>query len=73
MIYIAALFLLMACVSLRGLIKHGPKRDRVIVLAAYAVVFIVCMILAGGIEIPSPLTAVGNLLKAIGLSYPPLK
>lgn len=73
MVYVVLIFALMALIDLRPLIKKGPKRDRNIVIGIYAAVLVICALLAGGIEIPSPLMAAGDLVKGLGLSYPPLK
>ena len=73
MVYVVFIFALMALIDLRPLIKKGPKRDRNIVIGIYVAVLAICVLLAGGIEIPSPLMTAGDLVKSIGLSYPPLK
>lgn len=73
MVYVVFIFALMALIDLRPLIKKGPRRDRNIVIGIYAAVLVLCALLAGGVEIPSPLMAAGDFIKSIGLSYPPLK
>lgn len=73
MFYVLVIFAVIAYIDLRVLFKQDVKKDRYVVLAIFTFVLIVCLLQAGGINVPSPMMAVDDLIRGIGLSYPPLK
>jgi len=73
MVYVFMVFALIAFFYLLPLLKKSPKRDRIIVAAIFVFVLAVCALTAQGVELPNPLKTAEDIVKAIGLSYPPLK
>lgn len=73
MIYVLAIFILMGLTELRPLFKKGAKKDKIVVVSLYCIVLTICILMSFNVEIPSFLVGAGNLVKALGLSYPPLK
>ncbi len=73
MIYVFLVIGLIALISLRPLFKNGPKRDAVILSVFFAGVLAICMLTAADAQVPSPMVAIGDLIRRMGLSYPPLQ
>lgn len=73
MVAVLLVFVIIALIDLRPLFKNGPKRDRIIVSVIFAGVLALCLLEVGGVELPSPMMAAGELVKSLGLAYPPLK
>ena len=73
MVCVFMVFALISFLYLLPLLKKSPKRDRIIVAAIFVFVLAVCSLTAQDVELPNPLKAAEDIVKAIGLSYPPLK
>ncbi len=73
MLYVILIFVLMAIISFRPLVKQRLKKDIIVTIIVFAVTLAICLMQVGGVNIPSPTVALGELVKSIGLSYPPLK
>jgi uncharacterized membrane protein YoaK (UPF0700 family) len=73
MIYVLLIIAVIALINLRPLFKNGPKRDAIILSVFFAGVLAICMLTAAEVAIPSPMVAIGDLFRGIGLAYPPLQ
>lgn len=73
MFYVILAFGLIAILSFRPLFKQRLKKDIVVTMIIFAVTLAICLMQVGGVKLPSPTVALGNLVKSLGLSYPPLK
>jgi hypothetical protein len=69
-------FVILALISffdLRRIYKNNTKGKAVIATLFFIGVLAVCMITAGGFQLRSLIVIVGDLMKQIGLAYPPLQ
>jgi len=73
MVYAALILAVITFFSLRQLYRTEPKWKSVIVTLIFAGIIAVCLITASGTVLKSPVVMVGELMKSIGLNYPPLK
>jgi len=73
MIFVVLILGVISFFSLRQVYKTESKGKSVIVTLLFAGIMAVCLITASGVILKSPLVIVGQLMKSIGLSYPPLK
>ena len=58
--------------NLKWVYKNCSKGQSVILTLLFAGVLAICMITASGTLIRSPIVMLGDLMKNIGLTYPPL-
>lgn len=68
-------FILLALISyfdLKKIYKDCSKGQAVIVTLLFACVLTVCVLTAAGVQIKSLIVVVGDMMKSIGLAYPPL-
>ncbi len=72
MIVILMIFAAIAYFSIWPLIKKKQKRDIVCVTLLFLIALTVCLLTAANVHIPSLSNELANLLKSIGLQYPPL-
>ena len=59
--------------SLKQVYKTESKWKSAVMTLLFAGIMAVCLITASGVILKSPLVIVGQLMKSIGLFYPPLK
>jgi formate/nitrite transporter FocA (FNT family) len=45
------------------------KKGKIVYAVFYIAAFILCVVYESGIKFPSPLLAIGNLMRAVGLYY----
>ena len=73
MIFVILLLGLIAFFDLRRLYKDCSKGQAVVVTLLFAAVLAVCALTAAGVQLKSPIVVMGDMMKNIGLSYPPLQ
>jgi FtsH-binding integral membrane protein len=73
MIYALLILGLIAFFDLRRTYKTCTKGQSVIITLLFAGIMAICLITASGTLLKSPIVMMGDLIKSIGLSYPPLQ
>ncbi|MGI5919764.1 MAG: hypothetical protein ACOX8N_08980 [Christensenellales bacterium] len=74
MVFVALILLgLISYFSLRQVYKTESKWKSAFITLLFAGIMAICLITASGVILKSPLVIVGQLMKSIGLNYPPLK
>jgi FtsH-binding integral membrane protein len=73
MIYALIVLGLVAFFDLKRVYRTCSKGQSVIITLLFAAIMVICLITASGVVLKSPIVIVGDLMKSIGLSYPPLK
>jgi uncharacterized membrane protein YqiK len=73
MIYVLLLVGLIAFFSLKHVYRTEKKAQAVIVTLMFGGILALCLVTAAGMLPKSPIIIVGDLMKSIGLCYPPLK
>lgn len=73
MIYIALIFAGIFFVSLRPLLKNKNKHDLVWSGLFFLFTLALCLLVSAGVKLPSSSMALADLMKSIGLRYPPLQ
>lgn len=73
MIYVILIFIGIFFISLRPMFKHKQKRDLIWVGLLYLFALALCILVSAGVKLPSSSMALADLLKSIGLYYPPLQ
>lgn len=73
MIYVIVVFGVIFFLSMRPMIKQKQKRDMIWVGFVFLLTFAVCMLVSAGVRLPSSSMALADLMKSIGLHYPPLQ
>lgn len=58
--------------NLKWVYKNCSTAQSILLTLLFAGVLLVCGITAAGIVIRSPIVILGDLMKSIGLSYPPM-
>jgi len=72
MVFVVLILGLISFFSLRQVYKTESKGKSVIITLIFAGIIAVCLITATGTLLKSPVVIAGQLMKSIGLSYPPL-
>ncbi|NLM60693.1 MAG: hypothetical protein GX193_01270 [Clostridiales bacterium] len=71
MIYVLTIYTLVAIINLPPLIKNGQKRELFAFIAFFIVAFVLSLLYAMDIEIPSPMEGLKYLIEDfMGLKYP---
>ena len=73
MIYVLLILGLIAFFDLKRVYRTCTKVQSVIITLLFAGIMAVCLITASGMLLKSPIVIAGDLMKSIGLSYPPLE
>ncbi len=73
MIYVILVFVGIFFISLYPMFKQKQKRDLIWVGMLYLLVLALCLLVTAGVKLPSSSMALADLLKSIGLYYPPLQ
>jgi FtsH-binding integral membrane protein len=73
MIYALLAVGLITFFDLRRVYKTCTKGQAVVVTLLFAGIMAVCLITAAGVLLKSPVVIMGDIMKSIGLSYPPLE
>ena len=73
MVFVVLILGFISFFSLRQLYKTESKWKSAFITLLFAGIMAICLITASGVILKSPLVIVGQLMKSIGLSYPPLK
>jgi len=73
MIFVVLILGVISFFSLRQVYKTESKWKSAVMTLLFAGIMAVCLITASGAILQTPLVIVGQLMKSIGLSYPPLK
>lgn len=71
MIYVLLLLGLISFFELRRLYKDCTKGQAVVVTLLFAGIIVVCLITASGALPTSPIVILGDMMKSVGLTYPP--
>lgn len=73
MIYVIIVFVVMFLISIKPMFKQKRRYDFIVVMLLYLATLAVCLLVVGGVKLPSSSMALANLMKSIGLHYPPLE
>jgi len=73
MIYALLVVGVIAFFDLKRVYKTCTKGQSVIITLLFAGVMALCLITASGTLLKSPIVMMGDIMKNIGLSYPPLQ
>ena len=73
MVFVVLILGFISFFSLRQVYRTESKGKSVIVTLIFAGIIAVCLITATGTLLKSPVVIAGQLMRSIGISYPPLK
>ncbi len=73
MIYMILAFGTIFFFSIRPMFRQKQKRDLIWVGLVFLLTFAICMLVTAGVRLPSSSMALADLMKGIGLHYPPLQ
>lgn len=71
MIYIILVFGAIFFFSIRPMFRQKQKRDLVWVGLVFVLTFAMSLLVSAGVKLPSSSMALADLMKSIGLHYPP--
>lgn len=72
MSYVILAFAAIFFISIRPMLKQKQKRDLIWVCLLYLLSLSLCLLVVAGVNLPSPSMAIADIMKNIGLHYPPL-
>jgi hypothetical protein len=73
MIWVVLLFAAIFYFSIRPMFKQKQRRDLIWVGIIFAVTLTMCVLVVAGVHLPSSSMMLADLMKSIGLHYPPLE
>ncbi|HBC25847.1 MAG TPA: hypothetical protein DC013_00385 [Ruminococcaceae bacterium] len=69
MIFLIFIFLAILGIDLPPLIRSRNRREIVVYSLVYLFALALCFLYAAGVEIPSPVMVLGDMMKSVGISY----